>query len=90
METEAKRKFGSGCGGRRFRTAGAVAALLVLPVVFGAGCGDKADEKFRDAAFDSVESGIKSILDGIISGVFAINDDLGSASSTSSPESPEG
>lgn len=69
---------------RRNRAAGAMAALLAGGCLLGAaGCNDKFDE-FREAAAPALESGVNALLDGIVTGVFAVvepND----ASSTATP-----
>ena len=88
MNMRAGQRSGYGFGGRKFRIASAVFTLLASPLVLGIGCGDTFDQKFRQASLDSIETGVKSILDGVVSGIFAANhDDSSSTSSSTSSDS---
>ncbi len=58
--------------GRRLGIYGAIAALLVA-AGGAAGCSnDEIAKEFRTAALGSVESGVKSIVDGVITGLFTV------------------
>jgi len=48
------------------------------------GCGDEESRKFRQAAFPAIESGVKSVADGILTGIFTLNSASSSSSSSSS------
>lgn len=68
----------------------AIVALLAVTLVSGTGCDEEeAGRAFRDAASSSLETGVKSILDGVIEGMFAVFElgDDGSDSSSSSSSS---
>lgn len=66
-----------GARGRRFGVHGAMFALLLVPLIFCVSCDDAVADEFRAAAVDSVETGVKSILDGIVTGIFTIADPNG-------------
>ncbi len=54
------------------RASGAIAALAAGCLAAGiAGCDDKFDE-FREAAAPALESGVNAVLDGLVTGVFAV------------------
>ncbi|MEW6200277.1 MAG: hypothetical protein AB1601_16625 [Planctomycetota bacterium] len=55
--------------------SGATTALLAMLALSGAlltGCGDDLAREFRQAALGSIESGVRSIADGLFDGLFAI------------------
>ena len=48
-------------------------ALAILGLTVGTGCNEEeALRTFRDAAASSIQSGVKTIADGIIDGLFAV------------------
>lgn len=58
---------------RKTRVAGATLALLLiagLPLL--GGCDDSYAREFRSAANSSIQQGVNAILDGVVSGVFAV------------------
>jgi len=71
----------------------AIAALLGLSLMASTGCDDEAALlAFRDAAATDMETGFKTIMDGIIGGIFAAvqsgdGSESPSASSTSASSS---
>ena len=62
----------SGKGGRTIGRLGATLALLVLPVALCTGCDDALLREFRSAAAGSLQTGLTSILNGVVQGVFAV------------------
>ncbi|MGE0479046.1 MAG: hypothetical protein AB7Q17_01120 [Phycisphaerae bacterium] len=50
----------------------ACTALVGLALLGGAGCDDDTSREFRDAALDSLQQGVSTILDGIVDGAFAV------------------
>ncbi len=48
------------------------AALAILAPLLVAGCDDAVRDEFRAAAIAQVESGVKAIFDGILTGIFTI------------------
>jgi hypothetical protein len=48
------------------------AAFAVLGPLLLAGCDDAVRDEFRGAALSQVESGVKAIFDGILTGIFTI------------------
>ncbi len=58
------------------RTLGACSAILVLALPLGllAGCSDDVQNEFNSAALSSIETGLKAIADGLISGMAAVAD----------------
>jgi hypothetical protein len=69
----------------------AILALLVATLAFGTGCDEEAAGRaFRDAASGSFQSGLQSIVNGVIDGMFAAfelgADDTSSSSSSSTTE----
>lgn len=60
---------------RILRCRGAMAAVAaLLPVLFCTGCGDDLEREFRQAAIGGIETGVKSIVDGLLDGLFTIAD----------------
>ncbi len=60
---------------RRPRSSCATAAalaLLVSTATLVAGCDDQTSERFRLAAVDAVQTGVISIAEGLITGVFTL------------------
>ncbi len=72
---------------RSFCAAGAIVALSILLLPLNVGCEDAVAEEFRSAALSSVETGVNSIMDGILEGIFAIAEPSSSSSSDSSSSS---
>jgi hypothetical protein len=68
--------------GRTLCVAGAVAALAALGLGSLAGCDDSVSQEFRAAAMGSIESGVKTIADGILTGVFTVADPTQNSNST--------
>jgi len=68
----------------QLRTWGAIAALM-LPLTFSTGCEDQVKKEFINAALPSLETGVQSILTGLLTGTTAvIEQDLGTSSNTTS------
>jgi|GEM_PF-3506101 len=68
----------------------AILALMMLGLVFGAACDEEeAFQAFRGAASSSIQSGMKTVADGFIDGLFAVFDQGtgGSADNSSSDSS---
>jgi hypothetical protein len=60
---------------RRSRSWCAIVALATATLLGGTACDEEAAGRaFRDAAATSLESGVKSIMDGVIEGLFAAFD----------------
>ncbi len=59
---------------RMTRAAGAVLALTALALAIAGGCNDDISKEFRAASADLVESGVQSIFEGIITGIFTVAD----------------
>lgn len=61
---------------RRSPCAGSARAAFVAVIALSAGlltgCGDDLAREFRKAAIGSIESGVRSIADGLFDGLFAI------------------
>lgn len=57
---------------RNERRWGAIAALLALAAV-AAGCSDTF-KQFRDRAQPGIQSGVTSVLNGVLDGLFAVGD----------------
>jgi hypothetical protein len=79
-------------GSRRIRVWCATAALVLATLVLGTGCDEEeAMRTFRDAASTSLQTGMKSMMDGVIDGMFAVfelgTDQTGGESSGASSES---
>jgi hypothetical protein len=65
----------SGIGTGRCCAAGAIAALTGLAVLNAGGCNqDEARQAFREASRTELEAGANAILDGLLSGAFAVYD----------------
>lgn len=93
MDTQMSKKMAGAGAERRFHAGAAVIALLLLPVALAAGCTESFNQKFGQAALGPIETGVKSILDGVVSGIFAGNHGSSSSSAStnsSSPNSPSG
>jgi len=70
--------------GRTICRLGAVAALGAAILIGTAGCNEEdAWATFRSASRSNLESGVNSLLDGVVSGLFAIYD-MGTDNSSSS------
>jgi hypothetical protein len=73
--------------GRSKRARCAILALLIGVLVVGSACDEEAAGRaFRDAAAGSLQSGVGSIMDGVVDGLFAmleVGDDQPSDSSSS-------
>lgn len=59
--------------GRTFRRTGAIIALSTLALLLTTGCGDEESKKFRTAALPAIETGVKSVLDGLVTGFITLN-----------------
>ncbi len=57
---------------RRNRSARAALALLLPLAATCFGCGDEVNREFRSAALGSIESGVKTIVDGVLTGLFTV------------------
>jgi len=73
----------------------AVLALVAATFVMGTGCDEEeAGRAFRDAATSSLQTGLKTALDGIVDGMFAVfelgTDDSSSSGSSSSTDTSSG
>jgi hypothetical protein len=66
------RSGGTGRRGRGFCATGAALVALAALLAGVAGCDDAMMKEFRGAATDSLQTGMTSIADGVISGLFAI------------------
>jgi len=58
---------------RRNRRRRALVALAAVPLLLNIQCGDEAIRAFKQSAFPQIETGIKAVLDGIVTGVFTLN-----------------
>jgi len=58
---------------RRYRRRRALVALAAAPLLLNIQCGDEAIRAFKQSAFPQIETGIKAILDGVVTGVFTLN-----------------
>jgi ribosomal protein S5 len=67
-----RRGLVSDAWGRRVGRTGLAALVLVGSLTGVLGCGENAEDRFQDAASSAIESGLKSIMDGIITGIFAV------------------
>ena len=68
--------------GRSKCTWCAIMALCAVVLLAGTGCDEEAALRaFRDSASGSLQTGLQSIMNGVIEGMFAVFD-LGSDSST--------
>lgn len=77
MSNSATQWIDSAAQGRKGWRLGAMIALFTLTTGLLAGCIEPTDENgkaFRDAASDSLQTGLTSIATGVISGVFAVVD----------------
>jgi hypothetical protein len=57
---------------RTLCTCGALAALAAALVPLTGCSDDEISKEFRSAAFGSIETGVKSIIDGVVTGVFTV------------------
>jgi hypothetical protein len=57
---------------RSFGLIGATLALLALTLPLASGCDDTTSATFRAAAMDSIQTGLNSILEGLLNGAFAV------------------
>ena len=58
---------------RSIRLRCAVLALAAFSLVLGTGCDEEElFATFRSAASDSIQSGVNSIMDGVVDGLFAV------------------
>jgi len=55
---------------KRSRGCPTVATMLCLGMLIAAGC--ESSQQFREAAGPALESGVNSILDGLVDGFFAV------------------
>ena len=71
---------------RRKCVGGAIMLLALTGLAFNSGCNEEeALQIFRDTATENLQSGVKTIMDGVIDGLFAIvqaNSDSTSDSTT--------
>ena len=72
-------KRANGVSAKSVRFAAAVLICgAILAGAMGAGCDiPAASSEFREAAGSSIEQGIRSIIDGILDGIFAVIDQAG-------------
>ncbi|MFO0839868.1 MAG: hypothetical protein U1D55_15255 [Phycisphaerae bacterium] len=81
MHSGARKASSSAKIARKIGTAGAIVALAAI--VASAGCNDdEAQRAFRQAASSQLKTGLTSVVDGIVSGAFAVFD-LGASDSSS-------
>lgn len=59
-------------GRRMLCTYGAILAIGMLGLGFSTGCSDEVSDEFRAAAASQLETGLKAILDGIVTGIFTV------------------
>ena len=57
---------------RMLRASGAILALLMLPLAFSGGCSEDVQKQFRTGAGAQLETGLKAILDGVVTGIFTV------------------
>ena len=57
---------------RSFGLLGATLALLALALPLASGCDDTTQATFRAAAMESIQTGLNSILEGLLNGAFAV------------------
>ena len=57
---------------RNIGLLGATVALLALALPLASGCDDTSSATFRAAAMSSIQSGLNSILQGLLNGAFAV------------------
>ena len=70
-------KRNRGRRGRRqiLRRRGATVAIAaLLPALLCTGCGDDLEREFRSAAIGGIETGVNSIVGGLLDGLFAVAD----------------
>lgn len=72
MNLAANRKSTGRASRRMTCTCGALLAVSALGLTFGTGCSDAVSEEFRAAASGQLETGLKAILDGIVTGIFTV------------------
>ena len=77
MKDTASHKFPRSVARRSICRLGAALALLVCPTALCVGCDEDVIKEFRGASVDSIESGVKSILDGVVTGIFTVADPSG-------------
>ncbi len=71
MTMQANRRVQRWFGRRKLGAYGAMFVLL-LPLAALAGCSDDVQNTFNAAAVNSIETGLKAIADGLISGLAAV------------------
>ncbi len=64
--------------------------MLVFPLACGTGCDEEVQKEFMNAALSGIESGLKSIADGLISGAAIVATRELETSADSSDSSSEG
>ena len=57
---------------RRLSRIGATLALVALALPLGTGCDEATADKFAAAALDSIQSGVLSIIEGLLDGAVAV------------------
>ena len=69
---------------RMLRASGAILALLMLPLAFSGGCSEDVQKQFRTGAGAQLETGLKAILDGVVTGIFTVVNPADNSNSSSS------
>jgi hypothetical protein len=59
---------------RIFRRTGHIVAALAATVILISGCDGKLGKEFRSTAASSLESGLTTVVTGLIDGAFAVYD----------------
>ena len=72
MKLAANQKSTGRIGRRTLYMCGAVLALSTLGLAFTTGCSDTVIQQFRSAAADQLQTGLQSIMTGVISGIFNV------------------
>lgn len=58
----------------------ALLTLLALAAGLAAGCGEEVSREFRRAAMGSIQSGVRSVANGVLDGLFALAEPSGGES----------
>lgn len=67
------------------RFVGAILALC-LPLTLATGCGDELESEFRSAAIGGIETGVDSIVNGLLDGLFTIAEPSNGGSGTTAAD----
>lgn len=88
MKHYARKQYAGAGPGRMVRACGALLALLAASLAIVGGCSEDVLKQFRTGAAGQLETGLKAILDGVVTGISnVVNPSANSGSSSNSSSS---